>query len=79
MFKRLFWLCVGLSIGFGTSFWVMRLVRRTVERYAPERLASDVADAARGFTQDLKAAVAEGKAAMRERESALWAELGTRN
>lgn len=78
MFKRLFWLCVGLSIGLGTSFWVMRLVRRTVERYLPERVASEAAVRARGFAEDVKAAVAEGRQAMKERESALWAELGTR-
>ncbi len=75
MFKRLFWLTVGLSIGFGTSYWTVRYVRRTIERYTPERLANDAARVARTVGADLKAATAEGRAAMRQREAELWAEL----
>lgn len=75
MFKRLFWLTVGLSIGFGTSYWTVRYVRRTLERYTPDRLADDAARLARTVGADLKAAAAEGRAAMRRREAELWAEL----
>ena len=75
MLRRLFWLCVGVAIGLGTSFWVMRFVRETMARYTPERVSADVADAVKGFGVDLRAAVAEGRAAMREREAELRAEL----
>ncbi len=75
MFKRLFWLSVGISIGFGTSYWTVRYVRRTIERYTPERLAGEASRVARTVGSELKAAVQEGRAAMREREAELWAEL----
>ena len=75
MFRRLFWLVVGAGFGFGISFWVMRFLRSTVERYSPERVSGDLADAIRSFGKDLRAAVAEGREAMRERESELRAQL----
>lgn len=75
MFRRLFWLVVGAAFGFGTSFWLMRFVRATLERYAPERVSADLAGALRRLGDDLRAAVAEGREAMREREAAIRAEL----
>ena len=75
MFKRLFWLVVGAGFGFGVSFWLMRFVRQTVERYTPERVSSDLAGALKVFGEDLRAAVAEGREAMREREDEIRAEL----
>lgn len=78
MFKRLFWLSVGLTAGFGTSFWLMRTVRRTVERFTPERLSSDVVAGARSLGGELKAAVDEGRTAMRLREAELRAEIERR-
>lgn len=78
MFKRLFWLLVGIGFGFGVSFWVTRFVRSTVERYSPERVSEDLADALRGFGKDLREAVREGREAMREREAELRAELQPR-
>lgn len=78
MFKRLFWLTIGLGIGLGTSFWVMRFVKSTMERYTPERMSADLADAIKSFGKDLRAAVAEGAEAMREREAELRAQLEQR-
>ena len=75
MFKRLFWMLVGVGFGFGVSFWFMRFVRSTVERYSPDRVSEDLAGAIRAFGQDIRAAVAEGREAMREREAELRAEL----
>ena len=71
MFKRLFWLIVGAGFGFGVSFWLMRFVRETVERYSPERVSGDLSDALRKLGSDVRAAVAEGREAMREREAQL--------
>ena len=79
MFKRLFWLLVGVGFGFGVSFWVTRFVRSTLERYAPERVSGDLAGALKQFGSDLKEAVAEGREAMREREAELLAELDRKN
>jgi hypothetical protein len=64
VFKRLFWLCTGVGFGFGSSFWVMRAFRRTVDRYRPTRVVARLEG-------DVKAAVAEGRVAMHEREAAL--------
>ena len=75
MFKRLFWLMVGAGFGFGVSFWLMRFVRQTVERYTPERMSSDLAGALKAFGEDLRAAVSEGREAMREREAEIRADL----
>ena len=75
MFKRLIWLIVGASFGFGMSFWLTRVVKETVERYTPERVGTDLAGALRGFRADLRAAVGEGREAMRAHEAALRAEL----
>ena len=75
MFKRLFWMLVGVGFGFGVSFWFMRFVRSTVERYSPERVSADLAGALRAFGEDLRAAAAEGREAMREREAELRAEV----
>ncbi|HZN15572.1 MAG TPA: hypothetical protein VFB78_14985 [Acidimicrobiales bacterium] len=66
MFKRLFWLMIGAGFGFGTSFWVMRFVRSTVERYSPDRVSQDMTRAVRGLGRDLRAAVADGRDAMRD-------------
>ncbi|MDQ3570873.1 MAG: hypothetical protein M3396_09705 [Actinomycetota bacterium] len=76
MFKRLFWLAVGLGMGFGVSFWVTRFLRQAAARYSPERLGDDLAGAVRGLSADLRAAVSEGREAMRERESELRERLG---
>jgi hypothetical protein len=75
MFKRLFWLLVGIGFGFGVSFWLTRFVRSTVERYTPERVSADLAGALKQFGSDLRAAASEGREAMREREAELRSEL----
>ena len=75
MFKRLFWLVIGAGFGFGMSFWVTKVVRETVERYTPERVSNDFANAVRGLGADIRAAVTEGRDAMREREAELRAGL----
>jgi len=78
MFKRLFWLVVGAGFGFGMSFWIMRWVRETAARYAPDRLSADLTGAIRGLGADIRAAVSEGRSAMREREAQLRADLDAR-
>jgi hypothetical protein len=75
VFRRLFWLCIGAGFGFGVSFWLMRWVRETAARYAPDRVSSDLANAVKGLGQDLREAVAEGRTAMRAREVDLRAGL----
>ena len=75
MLKRLFWLLVGVGFGFGMSFWVTRLVRERIARYSPEHVSAELARAVRDLGRDLRAAVSEGRDAMREREAELRAEI----
>jgi hypothetical protein len=60
VFKRLFWLTVGIVAGFTGSVWLQKRVKQTVDRFAPESVQADV-----------KAAVQEGRSAMRAREDEL--------
>lgn len=78
MFKRLFWLVIGAGFGFGMSFWVLRSMRSTLDRYRPEKVSADLAGAITQLGQDLRFAVAEGRLAMREREEELRADLAAR-
>ncbi|MDQ1392210.1 MAG: hypothetical protein QOF30_1187 [Acidimicrobiaceae bacterium] len=78
MFKRLFWLTIGASLGVGTSWWVTRTVRQKIERYAPTRLTAGVANKARTVGGDVRAAVADGRQAMHDHEELLRAQLDAR-
>jgi hypothetical protein len=79
VFKRLFWLMMGAGLGFGMSFWIMRTVRETVERYSPHRISSDLSEAARAVGVDVRQAVADGRDAMRAHEAELRAHVDTRH
>jgi hypothetical protein len=78
MFKRLFWLCVGIGLGAGMAYWLQKFVRQTAERYSPERVSNDMANGARKFGGDLRTALSQGREAMRKREAELRAELEAR-
>jgi len=71
MLRRLFWLTVGLAIGFGSSFWMFRVVSETLARYTPEQVADDLAAALSRLVADVRSAVAEGRQAMAEAEAEL--------
>lgn len=75
MFKRLLWLVIGAGFGFGLSFWMIRFVRETAARYSPERVGEDLAGAIRALGHDLRAAMADGREAMHERELDLRARV----
>ncbi len=78
MFRRLFWLSVGLAIGFGTSFWLFRVVRETVNRYTPEQIVDNLGAVLGRVGAEVRVAVAEGHQAMREAEADLRSEIETR-
>jgi hypothetical protein len=61
--KRLVWLVIGFLLGLGSSWTVMRRVRRVAIRLAP----ADVVDR---WSGNMRAAVNEGRDAMRSREAA---------
>jgi len=79
VFRRLFWLVTGAAFGFGVSFWLMRFVKGTVERYSPERVSGNVAEAIKALGADVRAAAAEGRMAMRETTEQLRASADSRS
>lgn len=72
MFKRLFWLIVGVACGVA----LVVIVQRKARQYTPDRVAADLADAARDLRADLRAAVAEGRSAMADREAEIRRQIG---
>ena len=72
MFKRLFWLVVGFALGLGSSWALTRKMRRVATRYAP----AEVVDR---WSGTMRAAVDEGRAAMRSREAELKATRSSRS
>jgi hypothetical protein len=75
VFRRLYWFCIGIGVGLGTSFWLTRFVKQTAARYTPERVSAELTGAIKGIGTDLRQAVAEGRSAMQEREVALRADI----
>ena len=63
MIKRILWLNVGFALGVGSSWAIMRRLRRVATRYAP----TEVVDR---WSSNVRAAVSEGRDAMRAREAA---------
>jgi hypothetical protein len=60
VFKRLFWLAIGVAAGFSGSVWLQRRVKQAVDRFMPEQVQADV-----------RVAWEEGRTAMRHREAEL--------
>ncbi len=78
MFKRLFWMLVGATLGAGGSFWLARAVRQTIQRYAPARLSNQLRGSVRSLGEEVRLALEEGRQAMQERERVLRAQLEAR-
>ena len=68
MFKRLYWFVVGFALGLGSSWAIMRRLRRAAQRYVP-------AEVANRWSGTVRAAVDEGRSAMRDREAELKGSL----
>jgi hypothetical protein len=76
MFKRVIWWGAGFSAGLGSSFWVKRAVNRKVARYVPTEIRRTVGTKARSAGTNLRAAVSEGRHAMREYQQDAEATVG---
>lgn len=75
LIRRLVWFLAGATAGFGGAMWIRRRLLRALERYVPENVADEVSTSVRRLGAELRDAVGEGRAAMREREARLRAEL----
>ena len=76
--RRLFWVALGLGAGAASAILATRFVRKQTAKVAPANLARE----ARGGMMDLAKLVsdslAEGKAAMHQKEDQLAADCGSR-
>jgi len=75
MLRRVRWLGAGVAVGVATSVWTQRKAKVMAARYGPAGLASTALDRARGWPGEVRAAVAEGRATMRQREAQLRQDL----
>jgi hypothetical protein len=75
MIKRLVWLVAGFVLGVGSSWAVVRRVRRAVARFAPAEVAERWGGGVQSIGRDLRDAVSVGRGAMHEREAQLRAGL----
>jgi hypothetical protein len=64
LFRRFIWLVLGFAAGWASSWAVTRRMRRTVARYVPSEVRER-------WSGNMRAAVDEGRAAMRAREAHL--------
>lgn len=78
MFKRLFWLGIGVTLGFGSSWWLTRTVKQRLEQLLPQQVRANVATKARTAGKDVRAALADGRQAMRQQEASLRAQMEAR-
>ena len=80
MFKRATWLGVGFTLGVGTTVVAARKARQQLDRYKAPALVDRVTTTISTKTTTLKdqvvVALADGKAAARERETELREEKG---
>jgi len=84
--KRPFWLATGAAIGAGSSLWIERRVRRTVQeagrRLQPDALAVEIGRSAKQIAEStserVRGAVSVGRDEMRQHEEQLWRDLSER-
>jgi hypothetical protein len=73
--KRAFWLAAGLGAGVAGAVMVSRWMRRQRERLSPANIGAQVSEGVRDLKELFGEALAEARAATREREAEIWAEV----
>lgn len=71
LFRRIFWVGTGVSVGFGGAMWIRARVLRAVEAVMPQRVQKRVARRAQRAGGTVAGAFSEGRSAMRSREAEL--------
>lgn len=71
MFKRTRWMATGFAAGVGTSLYGAYKARSLARRYTPPEVAQRAAAGATRAGGRVRDALAEGRAAMHEREAEL--------
>jgi hypothetical protein len=73
MFKRLFFATLGLGAGVALGVYAVRKVEQAQQRFTPEHLAASAGERAQVFSDRMRAAIAEGRAAATAKEAELRA------
>ena len=73
--KRLFWLAAGLGAGTVGALLVSRWLRRQRERLSPASIGAQVSEGLRDLGELFREALDEARAATRQREAEIWAEV----
>jgi hypothetical protein len=71
MTHRIRWLIAGVVVGVSGSVWAERKVKAVASRYSPAGLAGSATAKARSIPSEVRAALVEGREAMRAREAEL--------
>lgn len=71
MFKRLWWMTIGIGLGFGSSLWIQRSVKRAARRYVPPVVSRHLGRVARRATIDLQALADEVRIGVHQAEREL--------
>jgi len=61
----------GIAVGVGGSLWAQRRVKSVLARYRPASVGAGAVDRAKVWPGQVRAAIQEGRLAMREREAEL--------
>jgi hypothetical protein len=69
--KRVRWMGAGMALGVGTSLWAQRKFKSVMARYTPAGVGGMAVTKAKGWPGHVRAAVREGRVAMKEREAEL--------
>jgi hypothetical protein len=71
--KRVRWMGAGMALGVGTSLWAQRKLKLVMARYSPSGVGGMAVTKAKDWPGQARAALREGRVAMREREAELRA------
>jgi hypothetical protein len=77
--KRTFWLTAGLAAGATSAVLASRWVKKQTERMAPTHIAKGMQGELLGLSKRVADSIAEGKAAMEEREREMQTEIERRD
>jgi hypothetical protein len=75
MFRRIYWLFLGIGVGLGSSWWLTRRMKEMAARYTPERISNDMATSVRTLGRDVRMSIQDGRQAMVEREAELRSDV----
>jgi hypothetical protein len=71
--KRVKWIGAGVALGVGSSLWAQWKVKSVMARYSPAGVGGTAVTRVKVWPGQVRAAIEEGRVAMREREAELRA------